>query len=253
MPHPPTPYTAAMPLPHPDLDAIATWLGAREITKARPYLERGDLKQRKQQGNTLHARCQGTDPTPYRVEVTLGRRKIRRADCSCPVGGSGRCKHVATLLLAWLEQPDTFSEIPTLDTTLETLERPALLELVVRMVEREPDLEPLARLAALEQRPDTPSPDEARLLAGELITGAHERRHHLDAWGDEWYGELDTSELERLIATLERRGAAGGVEEAAAGLAGVAEALRERLRSIDDLVDDEGMLQTLLERCERLG
>ena len=241
----------SVPLPHPDLTAISAWLGEREITKGRPYLERGALTLRQQQGNTLHAHCQGTDPTPYRVEAVLGRRNISAADCSCPVGGGGRCKHVAALLLGWLEQPDTFTELPPLETTLEQLDRQALLDLVTRMVQREPDLEPLTRLAALEQQAGVPSPEALRPLVGELIEdGARRRRHH-DAWGDAWYEPFDPTDLERVIALLEKHAGSGRAAEAEAGLGVVAEELRHRLETIEDLEDDEDTLRTLLRRCER--
>jgi uncharacterized Zn finger protein len=235
-------------LPHPDLAAIRSWLGEREITKGRPYLEREALSHQQQQGATVRARCQGTDPTPYRVEVILGRRNISAADCSCPVGGGGRCKHVAALLLAWLEQPDTFTEIPLLETTLEQLDRPALLDLVTRMVRREPDLELLVRLAAFERQPGVPGPEVLRPLVGELIEDGAQRRRHHDTWGDEWYEPFDPTDLERVIALLERHAASGKAAEA--GFGAVAEGLRHRLRTIEDLEDDEGTLRTLLQRCE---
>jgi hypothetical protein len=59
---------------------------------------------------TLKARCRGTLPEPYRVWATLDERRVVVASCSCPVGATGRCKHVGALLLAWKYQPDRFHD-----------------------------------------------------------------------------------------------------------------------------------------------
>ena len=109
----------------------------------------------------------------------------------------------------------------------------------------------MSTAAALVRQPEVPSPEALRPLVGELIEdGARRRRHH-DAWGDAWYEPFDPTDLERVVALLEKHAASGRAAEAAAGLGVVAEELRHRLETIEDLDDDEGTLLTLLRRCER--
>ena len=94
------------------------------------------------QGDTIKGRCQGNAPSPYRVSVDLRRRRRSpNADCSCPVGDGGHCKHVAALLLYYREHPDTFVEVEELDAALERRSKGELVALIRRMVRRVPELE----------------------------------------------------------------------------------------------------------------
>lgn len=79
------------------------------------------------------------------MQAALGPGGIISGDCSCPVG-SGRCKHVAALLLAWLCRPEEFTEIADLETNLAQRSPAELITLIRQMVERYPDLELLLEL-----------------------------------------------------------------------------------------------------------
>ncbi len=54
--------------------------------------------------HTLIGRVSGTRPDPYQVSVTFTETgHLEQAFCGCPVGSSGRCKHVAAVLTAWTD------------------------------------------------------------------------------------------------------------------------------------------------------
>ncbi|MYA04463.1 MAG: hypothetical protein F4Y37_07605 [Caldilineaceae bacterium SB0664_bin_22] len=92
-------------------EAISDWVGPQDFQLGHSYLEDGAILEPRLQGCTLKAWCQGSRSQPYRLRVTYSAEGIEEADCSCPVGGGGRCKHVGVLLLAWLDQPDAFRAV----------------------------------------------------------------------------------------------------------------------------------------------
>src|SRR5258705_8123076 len=94
-----------MPVVMDDIPSITTkrilnYVDQRSFTLGQQCVADGAIAHTLREGNTIKATCQGTRPSPYRVWVTFDRRGIKESDCSCPVG-SGACKHVAALLIAW--------------------------------------------------------------------------------------------------------------------------------------------------------
>ncbi len=95
---------------------------------------------RQPDGDDQHLRgtAHGTDH--YEMQVTLRAGTVRDAVCSCPVGGDGRCKHVAALLRRALIRPGDFLALPSLDDLLGPLDAPALRGVIRRMLDHSPDL-----------------------------------------------------------------------------------------------------------------
>jgi uncharacterized Zn finger protein len=118
---------------------IRDFVGDRNFLLGQQYARNGAVTDMRQQGMTLKARCQGSRQNTYRVEVTFDRDGIEDADCSCPVGYV--CKHIAALLLEWLQEPEEFDEQQDVDTLLGQCSKPELISLIKRMLRREPDLE----------------------------------------------------------------------------------------------------------------
>jgi uncharacterized Zn finger protein len=118
---------------------IRDFVGDRNFLLGQQYARRGAVTDTRHQGMTLKARCQGSRPDAYRVEVTFDREGIEDANCSCPVGYV--CKHIAALLLVWRQQPEEFVEQQDVDVLLEQCSKPELISLIKKMLRREPDLE----------------------------------------------------------------------------------------------------------------
>ena len=125
---------------------IRARVGETSLSRGRPYARRGAVFDNRRQGRRLKARCQGTAPQAYRVEVTFGEKGIAYANCSCPVGGGGYCKHVAALLLTWQERPDEFVEVQEVDAALEKRKKDKLLALIKLMLGQDPDLQGLQEI-----------------------------------------------------------------------------------------------------------
>jgi uncharacterized Zn finger protein len=125
---------------------VQRYVPAPSFDRGRSYYHSGRVFDTVCRGDRLEARCEGSQPEPYRVTVTLGPGGIAGSDCSCPVGGG--CKHVAALLLAWVHAPGEFLECEPVDVVLERKSKPELIALVQEMLKRAPELERLLDLLA---------------------------------------------------------------------------------------------------------
>jgi tetratricopeptide (TPR) repeat protein len=136
---------------YPDISMqdIQVWVGPASFLKGKSYFDQGAIMESRRQGMILKASCLGTSAASYRVEVTMDDDGISVAECSCPVGFDGHCKHVAALLLTWLNTPEAFKESADLDTTLEQRSKAELIALIRQMLQRYPDLEYLLELPSL--------------------------------------------------------------------------------------------------------
>lgn len=76
---------------------------ASSLKKARGYVAR--VNQAVRHGRSLRANVKGS--RTYTVEIDVDENGIQ-AVCSCPYDWGGYCKHIAAVLLLWLEMPDSF-------------------------------------------------------------------------------------------------------------------------------------------------
>lgn len=99
----------------------------------------------RREGLVLKARCRGSRPSPYRIEVSLDETGIESAWCSCPVQSTG-CKHVVAVLVTWIHESEPFSAQETLEARVRQCSKQELIGLIEQMIERHPDLERLIGL-----------------------------------------------------------------------------------------------------------
>ena len=128
-------------------ETISDWVGSRSFQLGRNYFEDEAIFDLRRQGSSLKACCQGSMPQPYRLGVAFGTEGIEEANCSCPVGDGGHCKHVGALLLTWLDQPDAFRVVAELGAHLEQRSKSELIALIKQMLQLQPDLETLLEVA----------------------------------------------------------------------------------------------------------
>ena len=137
-------------IPRVDESTIEQRVGRRGIRRGRDYFRDGAISHARRQGSVLKATCAGSSPLGYQVRVTLEGGGIADANCTCPVGAGGNCKHVAALLICWRETPQAFVAAEELHTALERCTRGELMNLIKQIVFRRPELE----LAVEEMLPD---------------------------------------------------------------------------------------------------
>lgn len=208
----------------------------RSFRLGESYARDGAIFKARRQGRTLKARCQGSRAEAYQVEATLSDKGIAEAECSCPVGAGGRCKHVAALLLTWLKQPGEFTEVQDLDAALEQRSKPELVALIKQMLRREPDLEMLLEAPAGGRSAAAKPETYRRQAAAAFRSGGYE-------WGAA--GQI-ADELDAIRETgdgfLEQEDFAG----AAAVYEGICTAVVENYETVQD---EEGDLHGVVEDC----
>jgi hypothetical protein len=170
-------------------EAVRDWVGDFEIGKGRPYADTAVFGCQWDTGNgDLIAYVRGTRVRPYLVSVCVGSEwngtangTVQRAFCQCPVGGEGKCKHVAAVLLAYVEDPARFPATTHAEAALGERSREALLELVLQLLYFAPQLKPLVAVPMPGFVSGAVSPDLFRGLAVEVVRAA---RPH-DEWAEE--------------------------------------------------------------------
>lgn len=136
---------------HPSLTEadISGLFDGGSFSRGRGYYRGGHIIYPNRRGNTLTARCIGSLPEPYEVEATLRDGGILSADCSCPIGSGGHCKHVVALLLTWIHEPESFVVMADVTEALQGYAKEELILLIRMMLNRRPDLLPIVQMPIL--------------------------------------------------------------------------------------------------------
>ena len=223
---------------------ILNWVGPRNLQLGRSYFAGDAVIDPRRQGNVVKGWCQGSMPRPYRLHVSFGASGIDEANCSCPVGGGGRCKHVGALLIAFLEQPDAFRVVEELDTDLQRRSKSDLIALIKRMLQLQPDLETLLEVAL-------PGGNQGRALVNPEVY----RRQVSSAFrhgGDDWIASrrvatdigIVLGDGDGFLALADYAGAGVVYQSVARGI----------LEHYEMIQDEDGQLADAVDRCvEGLG
>lgn len=219
---------------------IRAWTDPRSFQRGQRYFRAGHILNPHRDGPLLRARCTGSCPSPYAVQVSLGPTGILAADCSCPVGHGGHCKHVVALLLAWVNDPNAFSTAEDLDSALQTMSKVQLVDLVRRMLDRCPELESFLELPIVTGE-GSPTPIDGKVI----------RRHARDAFtrtGRDGWGRIHgvAQELLGLVGIGDECAEADRWRDAATVYQIVME---ETLEGHPLLGDESGYLHGVVDRC----
>ena len=125
---------------------VIKWTNDVYFKRGQSYYASGAIYEQRREGMRIKSKCSGSQAPFYRQEVLFNNKGIESAECSCPVGGGGHCKHAVALLLTWVNDPDSFREVESHDAVLEKRSKPELIVLIKQMLEQEPDLESLLEL-----------------------------------------------------------------------------------------------------------
>jgi uncharacterized Zn finger protein len=128
-------------------NAIQRQVGERSFRLGRGYFDSNAIYDCRRQGEWLKARCQGRSADYYLLSAQVKEGRIAQAECSCPDGEGGSCKHVAALLLTWLHEPEEFRKTEPLEKRLAGCSQSQLIRLIEQMTEQAPDLVTAVRSA----------------------------------------------------------------------------------------------------------
>jgi hypothetical protein len=104
---------------------VEDWCAMSEVREGRKYLQKGAVLRPWTAGAAIHAEVQGSGSTPYRIDITFKESGTKPSTkCSCPAWRRNPlCKHIATVLLAWANKPETFAVVEAPPTEVKA--RPA--------------------------------------------------------------------------------------------------------------------------------
>ncbi len=223
---------------------IRAVVGDAAFQRGERYFRDGAIYDPRRQGSALKARCEGSHDNAYRVEVTFDDKGIKSTDCSCPVGSY--CKHVAALLLTWLDRPGDFAALEDFDAALQRRTKDELIALVKQMLRQEPDLDALlqtplpgAGAAPPDGRPAPVDPAVYRRQAEAAFRSGRSRRSDRYDYDDGgWFDEGEIAEkLDALLSIGDGFARQGDYANAAAVYAAVSSTVLDRYEEYN--VQDE--------------
>jgi uncharacterized Zn finger protein len=232
-------------IPHIRKSDVLHWTDETYFQRGQKYYEQGAIYDQRCQGMTLKSKCSGTQVPFYRQEVLFDSRGIKSAECSCPVGAGGHCKHAVALLLTWVNDPDSFKEVQALDSLLEKRSKSELITLIQQMLEQEPDLESLLDLPL--------SAEENKPLDIKVIRRQAQQAFRGRGYDDEW---MDTVEIKRNLNPLLKLAAGYLSRNDAINSAMIYETTIEAVMDNEEVAlgDEEGELLGVVHDCaEALG
>jgi len=107
------------------------------------YQQRGMIERTVRHGNEIEALSRGSNPFPYRVRAVFNQDGVVSTSCTCLYDWGGDCKHVVALLLTYCNKPQAFQDQPTMAEQLMQRNKGELVDLIVKMLDLNPNLEPL--------------------------------------------------------------------------------------------------------------
>jgi uncharacterized Zn finger protein len=100
----------------------------------------GAISGRYRRGNTIYGKCEGSEITPYDIEVNFDGDEMDTY-CSCPYDWGGLCKHLVAFLLTFVFEEENFIEPLDIPTLLEPLDRENMIVLISKLVKVYPDMQ----------------------------------------------------------------------------------------------------------------
>lgn len=173
-------------------------------------------------GVVLTAHCEGSAAPSYRLHVELDAGGVRSASCTCPYDWGGDCKHIVALLLLYLHKRDEFSEQKSVKDLLADMEKDALVALITRLVERNPDLydeiEMAIPMVNVAEAKSSPAKGRRKTQVSEETYRKQVRRilkqSRYEDYYDDWREPAYISDLEEVLETAKKFLEAGDAEGA---------------------------------------
>lgn len=99
------------------------------------------------QGNIIMGKCEGSTAPFYQLRIHLDEGGVKETSCTCPYDWGGYCKHIIALMLIFIHNPDVFAEQKNIEELLSNMDKKALVHLIGRIIDNNPDLYPWLQTA----------------------------------------------------------------------------------------------------------
>jgi tetratricopeptide (TPR) repeat protein len=233
------PDTSVSTIPTLTDDEIQARVGLQSFQRGKQYFHDRAIIDARQQGMSLKARCLGSRSSPYRLVITFGPDGLSVANCSCPVGAGGYCKHIAALLLTWRERPQEFLAMEEQDTTLERRSKEDLIALVKQMLRQDPELETLLDIP-LPTGERRPTPVDSEIYRRQAAAVFFQTEEHWETPGDVAQGLLAITSIGDGFARQQDYASAAAVYGAVA---------LESLQHFESYHEESGAMVDVISEC----
>ncbi len=130
-----------MEIPNLTTETIRKNTAGGSYRRGEEYFNTGAVLSVQQAGERqVEAFVKGGDVFPYTVHIQYDDAGITDARCTCPYHAGSWCKHIVAALLAYLHRAKQDEPRSSVAALLDGLDRDALVGLLERLVEREPEL-----------------------------------------------------------------------------------------------------------------
>jgi len=121
---------------------IRTHTAGGSFERGEEYYADGAVRSVKQtDDHRIKAQVQGSDVHPYLVTIQFDADDVQKVKCTCPYYEGSWCKHIVAVLMKVLEDGAVPAEDSAEVTELiDDLDRTALVALIERLVEHDPEL-----------------------------------------------------------------------------------------------------------------
>lgn len=120
-----------------DIQSLAT---DKSYDRGYDYYEEGYVENMKKRGNVISAEVEGSEYDLYQVQIKLNESGIESTSCSCPYDWGGICKHIVATFLNYVNDPEAFVELPSVETLLSGLNEDALRKILIQLLDNRPSL-----------------------------------------------------------------------------------------------------------------
>ena len=108
--------------------------------RGKSYHENGYVYNVINRGNLLQAKVEGSQGDDYQVSIELSPKDVKFATCTCPYDWGGWCKHIVATLYYYQSYPNNIKEKDTLKNLLDRLNNLQIKQLVIKLVNSQPNL-----------------------------------------------------------------------------------------------------------------
>ncbi|HEX9986990.1 MAG TPA: SWIM zinc finger family protein [Chloroflexia bacterium] len=236
------------------LDDLREYVGDKEYNKGKEYFNSDAVYDVVLRGSVLRGRSHGQSGGPYKMAVTLaaadasGPGLVADYSCTCPRGGF--CKHIIALLLVWIRTPEDVPVRSDVTTLLQDLSREELLDIVMGLLKREPDLDKwLEKMLIKPSKSTAPgtaakvtiNPAKIRKEAASIFS----RLNYGYDWGED--GDEDiAAELDELVAVGDRYVEVAQWADAQVVYTAIAE---ETMSHYEEVDDSDGEICEVIAAC----
>ncbi|HEX8600020.1 MAG TPA: SWIM zinc finger family protein [Chloroflexia bacterium] len=123
-----------------DEEQVRSLATPKSFERGYEYLQAGAVQIVVLRGNRLFAEVAGSEYDPYRVTVELSKKRIAKANCTCPYEFGGICKHIVATLLAYIQTPEEIEHRQPIEELIAPLSSEQLRDLITALVQEQPQL-----------------------------------------------------------------------------------------------------------------